>query len=276
MSFWDQLGLSNNARNIIRPGQAAPGSAPGRNADPEVGRIDDQIAGNEKEIGRLYGVIGQKYMENYAQDPLPALKEDVQTILALKDSNRQLSDKRDEILGICKCQACGTVVDEDAVFCKKCGTKIIRREPAMKPAPGRVCPGCGAPVKEDDVFCMNCGTRISQEPAGPAHEQQPAGPVHEQQPAGPAHEQQPAGPVLEDQPVRPMQSDSAEECTILISDVPDFDFAGDSAPAGEVAKEVMGEEIIAQEQPVKIRCRFCQTELNPDAEFCFYCGGRVK
>lgn len=51
------------------------------------------------------------------------------------------------------CVSCGTSLQADDLFCRKCGTKVTPRG----------CPTCGATLLADDAFCRKCGTRV--EPA---------------------------------------------------------------------------------------------------------------
>ena len=53
-----------------------------------------------------------------------------------------------------KCVKCGASLENDAMFCVVCGTKV---QPA-----GYRCPHCGAPIEEDCVFCTACGGKIGQ------------------------------------------------------------------------------------------------------------------
>lgn len=53
-----------------------------------------------------------------------------------------------------KCVKCGASLENDAMFCVVCGTKV---QPA-----GPRCPHCGAPIEEDCVFCTACGGKIGQ------------------------------------------------------------------------------------------------------------------
>lgn len=54
------------------------------------------------------------------------------------------------------CQSCGAVINGDAEFCSKCGTKYVA--PVSK-----VCPSCGAILKEDSLFCTKCGQPVDIE-----------------------------------------------------------------------------------------------------------------
>ncbi len=65
-----------------------------------------------------------------------------------------------------KCKNCGTMLDEDALFCSECGT---RQEPAEKK-----CKNCGTVLTAGAKFCMNCGTPVDASPApAPVPESRP-------------------------------------------------------------------------------------------------------
>ena len=63
------------------------------------------------------------------------------------------------------CINCGAHLDDDALFCTECGTKVE--------AQGKVCPNCGAKVDDGSVFCSECGTKIEVVVASYVNEQQP-------------------------------------------------------------------------------------------------------
>lgn len=53
-------------------------------------------------------------------------------------------------LGGRPCPSCGAALEDDDVFCRKCGKRIA---PAA-------CSSCGASLLSDDVFCPKCGTPV--------------------------------------------------------------------------------------------------------------------
>ena len=66
-----------------------------------------------------------------------------------------------------KCCNCGASLDNDALFCTECGTKVEQSQKSH-------CPSCGAEVDADSTFCTECGKRISREPTPtPASQSQP-------------------------------------------------------------------------------------------------------
>lgn len=56
------------------------------------------------------------------------------------------------------CKHCGTLLDDDALFCTSCGTMV-------EIIPKHKCPSCGTELDNDSVFCTGCGTRIGQIPS---------------------------------------------------------------------------------------------------------------
>ena len=58
------------------------------------------------------------------------------------------------------CSNCGAQLDNDALFCTECGTKVE--------AYGKVCPNCGATIDDDSLFCAECGTKLDVSQPQPA------------------------------------------------------------------------------------------------------------
>lgn len=52
------------------------------------------------------------------------------------------------------CQNCNTENVDDAVFCCKCGSKIVIEQSK------KTCSQCGSELKDDDCFCTKCGTKV--------------------------------------------------------------------------------------------------------------------
>jgi len=57
-----------------------------------------------------------------------------------------------------KCPKCGAEASDKALFCRKCGAKLVKAPPP--PAIPQTCPSCGAEVKPGMVYCPKCGQRI--------------------------------------------------------------------------------------------------------------------
>lgn len=52
------------------------------------------------------------------------------------------------------CKNCGNKLDDDAIFCSKCGVRKETEGNAF------YCEKCGTKISDDDVFCTKCGSRI--------------------------------------------------------------------------------------------------------------------
>ena len=50
------------------------------------------------------------------------------------------------------CPTCGSPLQADDAFCRKCGTRLVPS----------ACPSCGASLLADDAFCRKCGTPVSR------------------------------------------------------------------------------------------------------------------
>ena len=59
-----------------------------------------------------------------------------------------------------KCTHCGTILDDEAMFCSECGTKQAPVE--------KKCTNCGAVLMEGAKFCMYCGTPVAAAAASPS------------------------------------------------------------------------------------------------------------
>mgnify|MGYP001057669900 CR=1 FL=1 len=70
-----------------------------------------------------------------------------------------------------KCPNCGNSVQDDAIFCDRCGARLTQPGPAeatattpsppVAPAQGIICPQCGASNTPGEMFCSECGTPLA-------------------------------------------------------------------------------------------------------------------
>lgn len=68
-----------------------------------------------------------------------------------------------------QCSKCGAPLDEDALFCTSCGTKLEI---------GKRCIHCGAPIDNDSLFCTSCGGRQDSNLSMFVAQPQQSAPVH--------------------------------------------------------------------------------------------------
>lgn len=74
-----------------------------------------------------------------------------------------------------KCSKCGTENKEAALFCKECGSKILKKDKIsdseaksgelgdMDASKKKKCSKCGTENKETALFCKKCGNELSKE-----------------------------------------------------------------------------------------------------------------
>ena len=55
-----------------------------------------------------------------------------------------------------KCKNCNNEIDEQDVYCDKCGQGILEEKE-------KKCPECGNKIGKKDAFCQNCGTKLTPE-----------------------------------------------------------------------------------------------------------------
>ena len=55
------------------------------------------------------------------------------------------------------CRCCGAQMDDDAIFCSKCGTNKDSNENFA------YCEKCGTKISDGDVFCTGCGNFVSED-----------------------------------------------------------------------------------------------------------------
>ena len=54
------------------------------------------------------------------------------------------------------CKKCGTILDKNAKFCRKCGA------PIKDEASHKFCKNCGIQLSKEQIFCTNCGLRMDE------------------------------------------------------------------------------------------------------------------
>ena len=60
------------------------------------------------------------------------------------------------------CPECGSMIEEDADFCYRCGCKRSKATVHINDGIGlSTCPRCGAEVHEGELFCRSCGSPLS-------------------------------------------------------------------------------------------------------------------
>ena len=207
-----------------------------------------------------------------------------------------------------KCPNCGNDVQDDAIFCDQCGTRIHQQEAAVSTAPaaepasaasasvpapaspaagtdvaaaagaaqGSVCSNCGASNTPGEMFCSECGTPLEApkpEPVGAAEVAELA-PV--QAPAGGPRVCPACGATI------------VEDDTFCYACGAELAAAPVAAPAETVETVVPVEPATPAEpapavQPApapaapatEAECPACGAKVTPDDTFCEFCGAAL-
>ncbi len=191
--------LAKNASEI--GGELAKNVADKTNDLLETGKLNGQISSANTSINELKTRLGDHYWNLYVQGEqldddavvlCTTIKEYTEEIANLQAQLADLKAKREAAVGKA-CQACGTVNNLDACFCKNCGVKLevvdVEVEPAeekkcccghhegeehkccchaeadeeetvIEIAQNKVCPNCQAENDPEHTFCNKCGAKL--------------------------------------------------------------------------------------------------------------------
>lgn len=58
------------------------------------------------------------------------------------------------------CQKCGCEMNDDMMFCPKCGTAYV--ESSSQTESSSFCPYCGQSIQKGQEFCPHCGTKLHE------------------------------------------------------------------------------------------------------------------
>lgn len=119
MDFFSKLGdtISATGKDVSRKAKDLTGLA----------KLNMDVRTKEEYILRQYQEIGKQYYEQHKEDAEPAFAE----IALIKEALEEIEALKSEIAdlkGLKRCQSCGTALNVDDVFCKKCGAKYEEPE----------------------------------------------------------------------------------------------------------------------------------------------------
>ena len=102
----------------------------------EIAKLNMDVKTKEDFVVKQYMEIGKQYFELHKDDEEPFFEE----IGLIKDALSEIDQLKAEIAelkGKKKCSQCGAVVEQDSIYCSKCGVKCesIFEEEAVKPMP---------------------------------------------------------------------------------------------------------------------------------------------
>jgi len=157
VSIFDSIG-----KKIGETAQAAQKKA---NNTIEITKLNKAISNEEAKIEKIYNELGRKLYDFYAQGHNidEEFEQECEEISIYKDNIKDLKKKIMELKNIRLCPNCGSEIDEDNLYCSKCGARIeppAPAEPVEEKKPDfKVCPTCGSKLTLEAAFCPSCGTR---------------------------------------------------------------------------------------------------------------------
>jgi len=140
----------------------------------EVNRLKLQISSINKEITRLYTLIGEAVHAKISQGGTELPSECLEwsrNIIEKQQEIEQIEEKIRELKDEYVCTNCGHVNSRKDKFCSECGSKIEVQEAAALQIEAEdnvyeteaTCPGCGQTVTPGKKFCGNCGYTLVTE-----------------------------------------------------------------------------------------------------------------
>lgn len=207
-----------------------------------------------------YVVIGRNYYER-PDGSEAAIQEAVDRLDGLK---REIHENEKSILklkGFRLCPCCESIVEEGAMFCGECGTRMEEIPEADEDTV--ICSRCGARNEKGKKFCGTCGQRLE---TADAAAESVAATVEAEPEKAVAVGLQAAVPaeMTEVQPEEAAAQKSVTEPEVS----PET-----AATAEKAAPEA---EAVKADRPEKIFCPNCGTQLPGDALFCGECGYRIE
>jgi len=193
-----------------------------------------------------------------------------------------------------ECPKCGNKVQEDAIFCDQCGTRLVgaeapagAQEPeqvAAQEAQGIVCPGCGATNTPGEMFCDNCGAPLAApqpEPEAVAAAQAEPAPAAPIEPGGPKTCPDCGATVAEDDEFcyacgADLRTPRAAAEPTAVEEQP----AGGPAPVSEPAAAAPSPAApppaaLSEPEVAPKECPSCGAKVGPADTFCEFCGAAL-
>ncbi len=117
-------------------------SSENNNVTEEIIPDEIDVIASEKEETQEFSTV--THIENEVEEEPKQENENV-----LSENSFEETDDTEKIK---YCPECGNECLLDAVFCNKCGAKLIKETK---------CPNCGAEIAKNDVFCSKCGQKVT-------------------------------------------------------------------------------------------------------------------
>lgn len=117
MDFFEELG-----KTVVKFGEA---TAQKTKEVAEYAKINAQILENQNKLDKAYIAVGKKYMMLHPANEDAEMNAVVKNAQALEAQLKNLRKQLQDLKGTAKCKVCGTECTLDAVFCGRCGAKMM-------------------------------------------------------------------------------------------------------------------------------------------------------
>lgn len=148
MGIWD---------NLMQSTQQVTSKAAGMT---EIAKLNLEIGEEERQLEKLYQSLGAKYYESARGAAEAAFPELCGEIDQRRAGITQRRERVQALKGFEPCASCGEMLAPGDEFCKVCGQRRARPQPA--PGDERTyCPHCGQLVLKG-AFCSVCGKGLER------------------------------------------------------------------------------------------------------------------
>lgn len=122
----------------------------------EYARLGEMVADHARRDPNGLTVNFEMLRDSEAEESIRILLSEIEES---RSSMNELEEQLEALEKLMFCPKCGSIVEEDELFCASCGERLLREATDM---PEDVCPQCGKPKKGDGGFCVYCGYRFPQ------------------------------------------------------------------------------------------------------------------
>lgn len=128
----------------------------------DVAKMNASIKTEAKRLQELYQKIGEIYVKKYYAETELLFQELVGQAREAESNIEVYNAKIQEIKKVDTCPNCGNEIPTDAVFCMRCGTRLISESHVEKAEEGKKCKNCGRLLEDGVMFCTYCGTPVEK------------------------------------------------------------------------------------------------------------------
>lgn len=129
----------------------------------DVNKLNGQMAEQEKYIAQFFSQLGQQYYQKYQADEAAEFKEVLESISNCYAEIESLKEQISLIRGRTMCESCGAELEEEVIYCPKCGTKRNVAQEEVSHEDMVCCMQCGKWMPMQQKFCTSCGCAMKTE-----------------------------------------------------------------------------------------------------------------